>query len=96
MTEHKMKQLLDSEVLNHIRALAAEHNADLPQWCARRRRTRHTALASMAVVAVIGIPFFNIQFSNPKGYDAVACNRIGIADTHWVNVASKILTTSTL
>jgi hypothetical protein len=44
-----MRQLLDSEALNHICALATEHNADLPQWCARRRR--YEAFRRMAVAA---------------------------------------------
>ena len=88
-------QDITPEALGHIRALAAEHNADLPKWCARRRRIRHTTLASMAVVAVMGISFLTVHLSIPKGYDAVVCNRSGIADTHWVNVASTILTTPT-
>ena len=48
MTEYSIKQLLDPEALVHIRRLAAEHNADLPQWCARQRRRdalTHTAIA---------------------------------------------------
>ena len=49
MTKQEMKQLLDSEALNHIRTLATEHNADLPQWCARRRR--YEAFRRMAVAA---------------------------------------------
>ena len=49
MTEQKMKQLLDSEVLDHIRILAAEHNADLPQWCARQRRRDALTRTAIAV-----------------------------------------------
>ena len=49
MTEQKMKQLLDSEALDHIRILAAEHNADLPQWCARQRRRDALTRTAIAV-----------------------------------------------
>ena len=49
MTEQKMKQLLDSEVLDHIRIVAAEHNADLPQWCARQRRRDALTRTAIAV-----------------------------------------------
>ena len=58
MTEHRMKQMLDSEALDHIRILAAEHNADLPQWCARQRRrdalTRTTIAVCFFVLFAIG------------------------------------------
>lgn len=68
---------------------------DYPAW-QRRRHTRRTALASIAVLVVTGFSIFNFQFSTPKDYDAVCCNRSGIADAHWADVASNILTTSTL
>lgn len=49
MTEQRMKQMLDSEALDHIRILAAEHNADLPQWCARQRRRDALTRTAIAV-----------------------------------------------
>lgn len=63
---------------------------DYPAWL-RRRRQRRTALASIAVLAVAGFSFFNFQSSTSKDYDYVACNRSGIADAHWADVAANIL-----
>ncbi len=68
---------------------------DYPAWL-RRRRVRRTALASIAVLVVAGFSFFNFQFSTPKDYDYVCCNRSGIAEGHWAKVASNILTIETL
>ena len=68
---------------------------DYPVW-QQRRRQRRTIMASVAILAVVGISIFNFQFSTPKGYDYVACNRNGIADAHWAEVASNILTIETL
>ena len=68
---------------------------DYPVWL-HRRKQRRTIMATVAILAVVGISIFNFQFSTPKGYDYVACNRSGIADTHWAEVASNILTIETL
>ena len=72
MTEQKMKQLLDSEVLDHIRILAAEHNADLPQWCARQRR--RDALTRTAI-AVCFFAFFALgadaAYARPPRYTEI-------------------------
>ena len=68
---------------------------DYPAW-QQRRKQRRTIMASVAILAVVGISIFNFQFSTPKGYDYVACNRNGIADAHWAEVASNILTIETL
>lgn len=63
------------------------------QWA---RRVRRTAVASVVVLLVAGFFFFNFQFSTPKSYDSVACNRSGIAEGHWAAEASRILTIETL
>ncbi len=68
---------------------------DYPVW-QRRRRIRRTALASLVVIVVTGISIFNFQFSIPEGYDYVCCNRSGIPEAHWADVASNILTTPTI
>jgi hypothetical protein len=68
---------------------------DYPAWL-RRRRQRRTALVGIAVLVVAGLPIFNFQFSTPRGYDSIACNRSGIAEDHWAKVASNILTIETL
>ncbi len=68
---------------------------DYPAWLLRRRQ-RRTALVGIAVLVVAGISIFNFQSSTSKDYDYVACNRSGIADAHWADVAANILTTETL
>lgn len=68
---------------------------DYPAWL-RRRRQRRTALATVAVLVVAGFSIFNFQPSTSKDYDYVACNRSGIAESHWAKVASNILTIETL
>ncbi len=68
---------------------------DYPAWL-RRRRQRRTALASIAVLVVAGISIFNFQFSTSKDYDYVCCNRSGIAEGHWADVAAHVLTIETI
>ena len=66
-----------------------------PAWLRRRNRRRTVAIA----VAVLGIAGFSILYSQssiPDGYDYVCCNRGGVADAHWAEVASHILTIETL
>ncbi len=67
---------------------------DYPAW-QRRRRARRTVICSTLVLLVVLSPF-TFHLSPHEGYDAVCCNRSGIADAHWADVASNILTTSTL
>ena len=64
--------------------------SDYPVW-QRRRKQRVTLVCTIAVLVVAGITIFNYQFSTSKGYDFVACNRSGIADAHWAEVAGNIL-----
>ena len=71
---------------------------EYPLW-QRRRRIRRTTLASVAVVAVAVFSLFTSLFplsGAPHCYDAVCCNRSGIAEGHWAEVASNILTTPTI
>ncbi len=65
---------------------------EYPAW-RRRRRARRVALASVAVLAGVALYDFHLPLST-RGYDAVACNRSGIADSHWVDVAAKTLRTT--
>ena len=76
-------------------ALQQRLRQEYPRW-QRARRVRRTALASLAILLVAGFSIFNFQFSTPKSYDSVACNRSGIAASHWASEAGRILTIETL
>ena len=67
---------------------------DYPVWL-QRRRQRRTVLAAAVVTVAILSPF-TFLLSPSTGYDHVACNRSGIADAHWVEVAGSILTMESL
>jgi hypothetical protein len=67
---------------------------DYPAWL-RRRQQRRTAVATVAMLVAIILPTFH-HILPSKHYDAVACNRSGIAESHWADVAAQILTTPTL
>lgn len=59
---------------------------------AKRRRTQRTVLATVAVLAVAAVPLIDYSMAADKRYDGVVCNRSGIADSHWADVAGHILT----
>ncbi len=68
---------------------------DYPAWL-RRRRTALATIASVAVVSVAAGITLSTLHTPLSTYDAVACNRSGIAEDHWAKVASNILTMETL
>lgn len=92
MDEKHFEELWEQE---ERQGLQRRLHQEYPAW-QQRRRVRRTALASVAMVLVAGFSFFNFQFSTPKSYDSVACNRSGIAEGHWAAEASRILTIETL
>lgn len=92
MDEKHFEELWEQE---ERQGLQRRLQQEYPAW-QQRRRVRRTALALVAVVLVAGFSFFNFQFSTPKSYDSVACNRSGIADSHWANEAGRILTIETI
>lgn len=92
MDEKHFEELWEQE---ERQGLQRRLQQEYPAW-QQRRRVRRTAVASVAVVLVAGFSFFNFQFSTPKSYDSVACNRSGIAEGHWAAEASRILTIETL
>ena len=76
-------------------ALQRRLRQEYPRW-QRARRVRRTALASVAVlVAGITLSTFHFPLST-RNYDSVACNRSGIAASHWASEAGRILTIETL
>ena len=92
MDEKHFEELWEQE---ERQGLQRRLQQEYPAW-QQRRRVRRTAVASVAMVLVAGFSFFNFQFSTPKSYDSVACNRSGIAEGHWAAEASRILTIETL
>ena len=68
---------------------------DYPAWL-RRRRTALATIVSVAVVSVAAGITLSTLHTPLSTYDAVACNRSGIAEDHWAKVASNILTMETL
>lgn len=92
MDEKHFEELWDQE---ERQGLQRRLRQEYPAW-QQRRRVRRTALASVAMVLVAGFSFFNFKFSTSKSYDSVACNRSGIADSHWANEAGRILTIETI
>lgn len=92
MDEKHFEELWEQE---ERQGLQRRLQQEYPAW-QQRRRVRRTALASVAMVLVAGFSFFNFQFSTPKSYDSVACNRSGIAEGHWAAEASRILTIETI
>ena len=73
--------------------LTSRLQGDYPGWI-RRRRTRRTLLASVSVLVIAGFSIFNFQFSTPQDYDYVCCNRSGIAEEYWADMAGDILLTN--
>lgn len=65
MTEKEILQLITRPETDNDRVLrlAAEHNTDLPDWCARRRRRGHIATVAIAATMVTA-SFFVPQSSD--------------------------------
>ena len=76
-----------------LRGLQHRLRNEYPVW-QRQRRQRRTVLASvasMAVLAGVALSAFHLPQST-RNYDEVCCNRSGIADSHWAEVAGHVLT----
>ena len=72
---------IDAEALGHIRALAAGHNADLPQWCHRQRRreafTRTAVAACFFALFALGV---DTAYAQPPRY--VGIETCGMSEDH--------------
>ncbi len=77
------------------KALFERLQEDYPAW-QHRRRLRRAAAVSLAVVAVVIISTFTFQLSPSDNNSTVCCNRSGIPDAYWDDMAAKILMTETL
>lgn len=88
MTEQEFEALWQrAEAAPHAERLTQEYGP----WLRRRRRTAGT-LAAVAVMALAAVPLIDYSMAADKRYDGVVCNRSGIADSHWADVAGHILT----
>ncbi len=93
MDEKHFEELWEQE---ERQGLQRRLQQEYPRW-QRARRVRRTALASVAVLLVAGITLSTFHFPlSTRNYDSVACNRRGIADSHWANEAGRILTIETI
>lgn len=63
---------------------------DYPLWHRRRKRRRTMTAVAVAAVAVLSPVAFHRSPSTT--YDYICCNRSNVAEMHWVDVASNILT----
>ena len=69
---------------------------EYPRW-QRARHVRRTAVSSVVVLLAAGITLSTFHFPlSTRNYDSVACNRSGIAASHWASEAGRILTIETL
>ena len=93
MDEERFEEIWEmAEAEQYGRRLAAEY----PAWRARRNRVAGMALLTL-ITAGVGLPLWhNITQSNTQhdGYTVAYCNRTGIADQYWVNMADELLMNS--
>ncbi len=76
----------EAEAAAQGRRMAAEY----PGWL--RRRRRNGGLAMMAVVLMVAaVPMLTMR-SDVRGYDRVVCNRDGMSDAQWADLAAEMLT----
>lgn len=72
-----------AEAESHATRLAQEY----PAWRTRQRRTSGMAIAA-AVLLAVAVPALAPHHS---GYGKVYCNRTGVADQQWADLASEML-----
>lgn len=91
MTDEQFESLWQrAEAENYGNRLSAGY----PAWRHRQRRTFGMAAMFMVVVAVV-LPLA-LRQPSPKGYGRVYCNRTGIADSRWADMAADILIIPTI
>ena len=91
MDEKRFEELWERE---EKQAVLGRLQREYPAW-RHRRKQRRTIMATV-IIAVAMISPLTFHLSPTRSYDYVACNRSGIAESHWVKVASNILTIETL
>lgn len=87
MNEKQFEELwVKAEAESHAEKLAAEY----PVWRQKTRRTLSMA-AGVALVLAVATPIALAPSANVN-YNKVYCNRAGIQDQQWVNLADELLT----
>lgn len=94
-----MKRNMDKERFEEIWELAEADRygqrlaAEYPAW--RARRNRVVGMLAVAVIAVgVAVPLLRTGLPTTPthdGYTASVCNRTGIADQYWVDMADQLL-----
>ena len=88
MNEQRFEELWNrAEVEGYASRLASEYSA----W---RTKTRRTAgmVAGVALVVVLAVPALMPHKTMDRTYSAnVYCNRTGIDNQHWVDLADELL-----
>ena len=86
MNEKQFEELwVKAEAESHAEKLAAEY----PVWRQKTRRTLSMA-AGVALVLAMATPIA-MSPSATGNYNKVYCNRAGIQDQQWVNLADELL-----
>ena len=86
MNEKQFEELwVKAEAESHAEKLAAEY----PVWRQKTRRTLSMA-AGVALVLAVATPIA-MSPSATCNYNKVYCNRAGIQDQQWVNLADELL-----
>lgn len=89
MTKKVLLQRLESDAeryrhdREHVADLAARHNADLPNWCARRKRRGRAVAVAVAVTMVVAsflVPHRSDTFvsGNLKCCTSQACSHVSV------------------
>lgn len=87
MTDEQFEELWQrAECEQHAKRLTAQY----PAWRAKRRRATGIAMASVALVAIV-VPLTMQGHLQHEQYAKVYCNRTGIADQQWVDLAAEMI-----
>jgi hypothetical protein len=87
MNEQRFEELWDrAEAENYAKKLASEY----PTWRTSRRRTMGM-VAGVALLIVVAIPTLMPQKAVDTVYAKVYCNRTGMDDQHWIDLADELL-----
>lgn len=87
INEQQFEQLWEQAAL---RPVIDEMNEGLPAWYRRRRQNRNRAFGFVALCLLGGTVLMTV-LPQDKRYDSVACNRPGMTDEQWLQIADDML-----